>query len=606
MPSNKFFFTSLLLLSYLLITSSDSPANADELPILDEIIITSEYTERFLNSTVSDIKVLTSDDISMLGVHSITEILETIASVNLIERGTPGSQSDVTIRGSSTEGVLVLVNGICVNDPQTGHFTMDIPVNLSSVERIEVMSGGNSSIYGSPTTGGVINIVTKKDSDGFYGGVSIGSYRSGSINTTYTKQFSATNISITMNGGKSDGYNKSSELEYTGMGVTGSFKSNLWSATWNIGIINKSFGAGDFYAPYPSSEKTLTVQGGLNVTRLINDRKIIRLRIGSRGHGDDFTLIENKPEFYRNTHYNRSYNVSAEYLFNIYKNILLLTGAETQQMGITSGSLGLHSDYNNAVYSELSLKMKKIDLSASIRFDSNSRKENIFSPGFGFVVPVSNKSRFKIYAEKSFRSPTYTELYYRDPANIGSPYLKTEHSSNINAGFDVTGKNHEFGISLFTRKSTNVIDWVRNSGENNDPVWNAANHGRIITNGMEIKFNFTILENWKNSFNTVMLTQSVERKKGVKSKYSLNPLDKTFTATITGPLFKNIQCALITRLEQQLHGESRTPVTLEILRNLGAYKTVFSVRNVFNERYEEISGLQAPGRWLNLSMEYSK
>jgi len=601
--TNKFFLISIFLITCLLLIINGIPAQGNKLPILDEIMIKSYQTGSFLNSTAAEIKVLSSEDFSRLNVHSISEILETIASINLIERGTPGSQSDITIRGSSNEGVLLLINGIRVHDPQTGHFIMDIPVDLSSVERVEVMSGGSSSIYGSSTSGGVINIVTKKNSDGFMGGISIGSYGSVGLNTSFAKQFSRLNISMSLHGGRSDGYNKSSELEYAGADVTGSFQSNIWSITWNIGILNKGFGAGDFYAPYPSFEKTLTVQGGLNATRQISDRKIIRFRIGSRGHGDDFTLIENKPEIYRNTHYNRSYNFAAEYLHNVYSNILFVAGVETEQIGITSESLGFHSDYNNAVYGELSTKIRKTNLLASLRLDSNSRKENIFSPGLGFVVPVSSKTRFKIRAEKSFRSPTYTEFYYKDPVNIGNPSLKTEHSVSIDAGFDVIGKNTEFGISFFTRESADVIDWVRNTGES---VWTAANHGRILTNGVEMKFHLNILKDWNSNFNAVILNQSVDRRKGIESKYSLNPLGKTLTTTITGPLFTNVKCALITRYEEQLQGKRRTPVTVRILRNFGVLKTVFSVRNVFNVHYEEIPGLQAPGRWFNLRMEYTK
>jgi len=603
MLSKKYFLTSILLFTYYFLIINGMSAHANKLPILDEILITSCQTERFLNSTAAEIKVLSGEDFSRLNVRSIPEILETIASINLIERGTPGSQSDVTIRGSSIEGVLLLINGIRVHDPQTGHFTMDIPVDFSSVERVEVMSGGSSSIYGSSASGGVINIVTREKSDVFMGGISVGSYRSRDFNTSFAKQFARSNISISLHGGRSDGYNKSSELEYAGVDFNSSFSSNIWSVTWNIGIINKRFGAGNFYAPYPSFEKTLTIQSGLNVTRQISDRKIIRFRIGSRGHGDDFTLIENKPEIYRNTHYNRSYSVASEYLSNIYDNILLLIGAETEQMGITSGSLGFHSDYSNAVYGELSAKIKKTNLSASLRFDNNSRNENIFSPGFGLVVPVSNKTRFKIRAEKSFRSPTYTELYYKSPANMGDPSLKSENSSSINAGFDVTGKNTEFGISFFTRKSSDVIDWIRNARES---VWTVANHGRLLTNGVEMKFHLTILKDWNSNFNAVILNQSVKKRKGIESKYSLNPFGKIFTTTITGPLFANVKCALITRYEEQLQGESRTPVTVRLSRDFDVFKAVFSIRNLFNEHYEEIPELQAPGRWFSLRMEYSK
>ncbi len=133
----------------ILVTVKVSIAKAQELPVLDEILITSPLNDCFLLGTASEINVLDSKDILRLNANSLPEILETIAHVNIVERGTPGSQSDIRIKGSSFEEVLLLINGIRINDPQTGHFIMDIPVDLSSIERIEVMSHGGASIYGS-------------------------------------------------------------------------------------------------------------------------------------------------------------------------------------------------------------------------------------------------------------------------------------------------------------------------------------------------------------------------------------------------------------------------------------------------------------------------
>ncbi len=578
--------------------------NANELPITDEILITSQQPERFLNSTAAEIKVISGEDISRLNAHSIPEILETIASVDLVEKGTPGSQADIAINGSSIEGVLVLINGIRVHDPQTGHFTMDIPVDLSSVERIEIMTGGGSSIYGSSASGGVINIVTKMKSEGVLGSVSMGSYRSRKLNMSFAKKFSRSNISLFLRGGRSDGYRESSNMEYTGAYVTGSYDSDDWFVKWNIGLINKKFGAGNFFAPYPAFEKTLTVQGGFNATRIIDDRKIIRFRVGSRGHGDDFLIKKedlDTSEDYHNTHYNRTYSFAAEYLSDIYDSMFFLMGAETERMGITSGSLGNHSDCNNSVYGEFSATIKKSLLSISIRLDNGSREKNIFSPGCGLVVPLNNNSRFKIRAEKSFRSPTYTDLYYKSPSNRGNPSLKSEHSSSINTGFDVAGENAEFGVSFFARETTNAIDWVR---DNKASIWTVENHGHLVTNGVEMKCLFAIFKNWKSSFNATILNQSVKKRKGMESKYTLNPLSKSFSAIMTGRFFSNIKCAFITKFEEQLQGGSRTPVSVRISRNLGSINTVVSVRNIFNEQYEEIPGLPAPGRWFDLRMEY--
>jgi iron complex outermembrane receptor protein len=419
------------------------------------------------------------------------------------------------------------------------------------------------------------------------------------------KKVFGSNISLSLHGARSDGYRKSSDLEYSGADVTSSYESNDWFVKWNIGLINKRFGAGYFFAPYPAFEKTLTVQSGFNATRMIDEQKIIRFRIGSRGHGDDFLIKKEdlgSSEDYHNTHYNRTYSFAAEYLSDIYDNMFFLVGAETEFMGITSGSLGNHSDSNNSVYGEYSATVKKSVMSVSIRFDNGTREKNIFSPGFGIVVPLSNSSRFKIRAEKSFRLPTYTDLYYESHSNKGNPSLKSEHSSSINTGYDLTREKAEFGVSYFIRETTDAIDWVR---DNNTDIWTVENHGRLVTNGVEMKCLFAILENWNGSVYASVLNQSVKERKGIESKYTLNPLSKSFSVTITGQVIKTVKCAVITKFEEQLHGQSRTPVSIRLSSNFGSINTVISARNVLNEQYEEIPGLPAPGRWLDVTMEYS-
>lgn len=591
-------FSSFFLLFVLL-----TPAEAQKLPILSDILVMSPRNMSVLSGSGANIHILTGEDFERLNAHSLREVLETIPSINLIERGTPGSQADIKIRGSSIDGVLLLINGIRVHDPQTGHFTMDIPFELSSVERIEIITGGGSSIYGSSTSGGIINIVTNKDSDGINGGVSFGSYGSANSGLTFSKQLSQSSFSLSLRSGRSDGYKKSSELDMTGVDATGSLEYDDLSVIWNVGFMDRRFGAGDFYAPYPSFEKTLTVQGGINIVRAVNDKSVVRFGIGSRGHKDDFILIKNKPEVYRNTHYNRSSIVTAEYFSNLYDRLYTLVGAETEHMGITSGSLGSHSDYNNAVYGELSARVKKSDMLISMRLDSGYMDESILSPGIAVMVPLKDGIRFNVNAERSFRQPTYTDLYYISPANMGNPSLKSEHSTLFSTGFDLTGKRKEFGISFFARESTDVIDWVRDTGES---VWNVANHGSLMTNGVEMKFQFNIFKQWESGFNAVILNQTVKRRKGIESKYSLNPLATILTSTLTGNVFKNIRCTLVARYEDQLRGGSRNPVTFRISKRFAKINAVLSARNMFNERYDEIPGLPAPGRWLNLNIEYAR
>ena len=570
---------------------------------MPEVLVTSQQSGRFVYSRGTETVVLKRDEITSLHADTIPELLNALSSIDILERGTPGSQADTSIRGSSNEGVLVLVNGTKIHDPQTGHFTLDMPVDLSAVERIEVLRGGGSTMYGSTAVGGVINIITRNDFTGINGKISVGSF--GTIETAAGLGFSnnGSNISCHIRNGKSDGYTQGTDLEYTGVDMLGSFHTEASKIDWNAGLLNKQFGAAGFYSPYPSFEKTMTLLGGITVQRVINSHSIVRARAGARGHGDDFILERNNPDFYRNTHYNRSLVFSGEYAVALGGKYSVVTGVETERTGISSGNLGTHADMNNALYGEFTADAKKAEVSVSLRYDRGFRKENCFTQGAGITVPLGISDRFRLRAEKSFRSPTYTELYYSSPANRGNPALKSEHARSIEAGFEHAGSPIFLGITMFARESTNVIDWIRGVGET---VWRAENHGRVGTAGVEMNARTSIAQNWVCRVSAMFLNQSVKQKKGVESKYVLNPPGRTVTGIVTGVLPAEVHCSFMVRYEEKLHGDIQVPVTVSCSRVVKKIKAVVSVHNALNDRYEEIPDLPAPERWYTLRLEYNQ
>jgi iron complex outermembrane receptor protein len=279
-----------------------------------------------------------------------------------------------------------------------------------------------------------------------------------------------------------------------------------------------------------------------------------------------------------------------------------LIGTEAEHTGITSGSLGNHGDYNNAVYSEFTKNMAAAHVSISMRLDSGSAAKNIFSPGFGLTVPLNSVSRFRFRAERAYRAPTYTDLYYKSYSNMGNPLLKPERSSTVNTGFDSLWKNITYGISVFARETDNAVDWVRGYDET---VWTVANHGELSTRGVKTSIRYKEADRFTAVFDAAFLDQSVRGRKGKESKYLLNPLKRTVAAAITGRIYTGMNASVIARYEEPLHGGRRVPVTVRLSRMVGAFRAVLGVRNLFDERYEEIEGLPAPGRWFELSMEYA-
>lgn len=577
-----------------------SPCHAELFPQVDEVVVLSPSSARFLDAPGAATVVLTAAEIARMQITALPDLLNAISSLTLLEKGS-GSQTDISVRGSSNEGVLLLVNGVRVRDPQTGHFLMDIPCDLSRVERVEILSGGGSPQYGSSAVGGIVNIVTRENA-GDGGMVSAGSF--GSFRARGSVSASSGNAAFTVGayGGHSDGYTADSDLDYTGADVSGGWNSGQWDVRWNAGVMEKRFGAQGFYASYPSYEEVMTVQAGMNAVRTLNASSLIRLRAGGRGHDDDFALLRSDPDYYRNTHYNRDYTLGGEYVRALGGGSALL-GVEAGRIGITSGKLGNHSDAGGAVYGEYTGQYGRSGYSFSLRYDRGYGGEDMISPGIGVDFPLGGGYTVRFRAGESFREPTYTERYYNDPANRGDPDLLAEHSRSMEAGISRNTARSSSGVTVFAARTTNVIDWVRSSGET---TWSAVNHARLFTAGAEFSHATGVYRAWRFRGNATILRQWVRGRRGYESKYALNPAEEVLAGVFSGPFSGNFEGAFAFRYERMRSGDVRSPADARVSRRFGGVRMRWSVQNIGNERYEEIPDLPAPGRRYLMEVELAR
>jgi len=133
----------------------------------DTVVVTASADPVPFDSLARTVTVLTRDEIRSLPVRSLAELLDYTAAVDVRSRGPYGVQADFSIRGSSYSQVLVLVDGVRINDSQTAHHNADLPIALEDIERIEILSGPGSALYGADAFGGTINIITARDGSGF-------------------------------------------------------------------------------------------------------------------------------------------------------------------------------------------------------------------------------------------------------------------------------------------------------------------------------------------------------------------------------------------------------------------------------------------------------
>ena len=237
------------------VTDDSISYQTDKEMILDEVSITGSRAPMAKSQAVRMVTVLERKDIQAAPVQSVNDLLKYAVGVDVRQRGPIGAQTDVSIRGGNYEQIAILLNGISICDPQTGHNAFDFPVDISEIERIEVLEGPSARVYGTPSLVGAINIVTRcnpKSSvsthaeSGSYGYVAAGA-RANIVTGHFNNQLSA-------NYSHSDGYsrNRQGKLNADFEGIKAFYQGHYaddWAKVrWHAGISVKDFGSNTFYS----------------------------------------------------------------------------------------------------------------------------------------------------------------------------------------------------------------------------------------------------------------------------------------------------------------------------------------------------------------------
>lgn len=194
--------------------------------------------------------VIDKEEINRMPVHSIDELFDQISGLDIRQRGTFGVQADISVHGGSFDQVLVLLNGINITDPQTGHFNLDIPLNFNEIDRIEILQGSAARLLGPNAFSGAINIITNqnKKQNQLKAELSAGSneYSTQNISTDFNIK-NVTNF-ISFSHKSSDGYIENTDFDITNIFLHSSLKTTTGKFDFQIAGRQKGFGANEFYS----------------------------------------------------------------------------------------------------------------------------------------------------------------------------------------------------------------------------------------------------------------------------------------------------------------------------------------------------------------------
>ena len=619
---------------------------------LDEVVVSAQHVPAVASELMRSVQVISRSEIERSPASDLASLLESVRGVDIRKRGNFGIQADVSIRGGTFDQTLILLNGINISDPQTGHHHLNIPVDLESIERIEVLHGSGARVFGPNAFNGAINIITREpDHHGIRVSLSGGDHGLAGGSLTAGMKGKRLNHHFSFSGLRSDGYVSNTDFQ------NGNFfyrtQAEVGRARLDIqgGYNRKSFGANSFYTPlFPEQfEATGTKYASLQLTPLSNPA--MKAQAYWRRHHDRFELFRHEsPQWYtgHNYHVSDAGGVSIHYmhLSSLGKTAV---GADLRYEQIFSNVLGEPMDepiavsgYDNTYYShhyqrtgisvmaEHNIYFGDLSVSAGMLAYANTDLDQDVSifPGLDAGWQLHPRHRWFASVSRTLRLPTFTDLFYEGPVNKGNPELLPEEAFFAETGIKSRWGNIDAELVLFRRWGRNMIDWVRYPG---DEIWYSLNHTRVNLYGFEgdMRIPLSVFSAGKDKNSQAATGQYLtlgyaythaEKQSGeMVSNYALDHLTHDFRAGVQHRAGRNLYVSWNASWRDRAGGflpfedgeysswrefPAFWMLDAKMTYNFTRFQAYAEVSNLLNTDYVDHANVPQPGRWLRLGVVF--
>ena len=633
------------------VIDNDTTDKTDRELTLDEVSVTGSRAPLTRAQAARMVTVLERADIQAAPVQSVNDLLKYVAGVDVRQRGPIGAQTDISIRGGNYEQITILLNGINICDPQTGHNAFDFPVDISEIERIEVLEGPAGRVYGTSSLLGAINIVTRpRPASSVSAHIEGGSYGYLSAGARANVASGKWNNQLSGSYSRSDGYQRNSagglNSDYSGGKAfyQGTYDDDIVSVSWHAGLSTKDFGSNTFYGAKwdDQFEHTLKTYTALQAETKKGSFHLKPSIYWNHSY-DRFELFRDAAEKYPfNYHRTDIFGVNLNGYFDW---ILGRTavGAELRNEDLLSGNLGEPLDnphhisgtdryYDHGINRtnisfvvEHNILLRRFTLSAglvAVKNSWNGMNMKVY-PGIDASYRIGDS--FKIFANynTSLRMPSVTELYYSVGGYVADKNLKPEEISSVEAGVKYADHGITTQASVYHNNWKNMIDWIRYTADGPDAPWQSVNFTEVKATGFQaqLTLNFRqivptqrILKSFNASYNYLFQDKDIDS--SVESKYSLEYLRHKLVA--------NLQLNIVSRLDlginfrwQDRRGiytdfdgtvKEYSPYSVVDARlswTAPKYKLYLEANNIFDKNYIDYGCVPQPGTWLiaGLSVE---
>lgn len=609
-------YTAALLPPLAMSQSRDSSTKRYNLP--QEVTVTGSRIADDGKNPRHTLVVLQRVDIERSAARSVEEVLRNVAGVDVRQRGTFGVQADVSIRGGTFEQTLIMIDGVKMIDPQTGHHALSIPLTLDDIERIEVLKGPGSRQYGPNAFNGAINIITRRHTrptariqamggeNGLWelsasGGLPIHI----SENTTLLTRASilrrhSNDFQVSTGATRT---NTDFDI-WTVSGGAQLLAGEKFSLDASINYVEKKFGGNGFYIlSFPTQyEETKTLFA--NLTAHADVGIPIRLTASWRRNNDYFILRRENPIFYQNFHTSNTSSIEAQTTLQSSLGATALGGEYAADI-LESTNLGNRQRTRLSIFAEQQIKPSQnltLEIGATALW--NSDWGWTVAPGADIGWQANENLSLRGSVAQSFRIPSYTELYYQDRVTVGNPTIQPERAWTFEIGGRWREGIVEVQTSIFRRNAVQIIDYVR-SATNASAQWQAQNLSSAVTNGADIQLSITtkdvvpIVERISGSY--TYLDPYFNTEAGLQSRYALDQLRHQAALVLDLRWFGLLTNQWRFRYERRLNVANDVGfVDIRLGWTGGGLEIFAEATNLLNAEAFDFTGLPLPGRWLRV------
>ena len=606
---------------------------------LDELEVTGSLAPLQANQAARIVATIGRDEIAQAAALSVNDLLKLALGVDVRQRGAFGVQTDICIDGGTFDQVTILLNGVNIGNPQTGHLSADFPVAIDDIVRIEVLEGAASRSVGGSSFSGAVNIVTKPDARSHVAvnaeGGSYGSFGAGA-RANYSGSNSSHQLSLGYR--RSDGGTENSAFNRQNAFYQGFANSSDVDIDWQLGYSRQDYGANTFYsAAYPNQHEQ-------------NSRIFAAVKAETKGRvkfmpliywnhsTDHFELIEGSDvgeNFHRTDVFGARLNTN--FIWAAGKTAF---GADVRNEGILSTNLGRpleESEYvkvpgedvfynhrdnrtNISYFAEHNVLLRRVTISMGVVANMNTALDSRFRWYPGVDVSYRPDSHWLLSASwnKAFRMPTFTDLYYQSPTTEGNVGLRPEQTQSFmlaakyhNAAFNAT-------VRGFMHRGKDMIDWVMYSA---DDKYHSANF-RLNNVGVEALANVSfpqifgprcLLQTLSVGY-TYIHQKRFDDVEVFKSNYALDYLRHKFTANLSHRIVSHLSASWNLRWQDRMGGyieyvdhkatgnlieyKPYAVLDLKVQWTRPDYQLWASVNNLTNHTYYDFGNIPQPGIWV--------